>query len=287
MNVNIIKEIIMILNKWSNQSIKVLIILMFPLFVSCNEKKVTEPEQEPEPLPGADKILFIGSSYFSYNNLTGMFATLTQANNKNIFIDYSIVNGTYLEYHASNPSTLDKINKRDWDYVVLQGVGTLMAYPDVFTDHPAYPALVTLHNKISTNSESTKMMFCLPWAYEDGMAWAQGWTDLYDDMQKKIYKNTLAYADEIGFIIAPVGMAWYRVLEEKNYPLHYLHLNDWNHPSLRGSYLTACVIYSTIFQESSSGIEYYADIPKNEALYFQDVASSTVLDSLQLWNIVK
>ena len=160
-----------------------------------------------------------------------------------------------------------------------------MAYPDVFTAHPAYPALVTLKNKISANSGLTKMTFCLPWAFEDGMAWKEGWTDLYADMQEKIYTNTLKYADEIGFVIAPVGWAWYEILKEKNYPLHYLHLSDWNHPSLRGSYLMACVIYSTIFKESTIGIEYKANIPKEEATCFQDAASNTVLDSLELWHI--
>ena len=277
----------MIFDKCSFQFLKVLLVLILPVIVGCKEIKVTEPEQELGPLPGAESILFIGSSYFSYNNLPGMFAELAHANSKNIYIDNYIVNGKFLDYHASNPSTLNKINEKDWDYVILQGVGRQMAYPEVFRDHPAYPALKTLHDKISENSESTKMIFCLPWAFEDGMAWLEGWTDLYDDMQKKIYKNTLVYADEIGFMIAPVGMAWYRVLEEKNYPLHYLHLSDWNHPSLRGSYLMACVIYSTIYRESSSGIKYYSNIPKDEALYFQDVASSTVLDSLQLWNIEK
>ena len=105
-------------------------------------------------------------------------------------------------------------------------------------------------------------------------------------MQIKIYENTLQYSDDVGFVIAPVGCAWNTVLKEKKYPLHYLHLSDWNHPSLRGSYLMACVIYATIFQQDLSGIDYFAGLPEDEARYFQAVASSTVLDSLELWNII-
>ncbi len=60
---------------------------------------------------------------------------------------------------------------------------------------------------------------------------------------------------------------------------------DWNHPSLKGSYLMACTIFSTVFQESSIGNTYYADLPEEDASYFQTVASNTVLDSLELWNI--
>lgn len=160
-----------------------------------------------------------------------------------------------------------------------------MAYPEIYTHHPVYPALVTLRDIIYENCESTRMVFCMPWAYEDGMTWLEGWTDTYVDMQIHIYDNILQYSDEIGFEISPVGWAWKTALEENYFPLHYLHLSDWNHPSLKGSYLMACVIFSTIFQESSVGNTYYADLPEEEANYFQTVASNTVLDSLDLWNI--
>jgi len=67
--------------------------------------------------------------------------------------------------------------------------------------------------------------------------------------------------------------------------LHYLHMSDWNHPSLKGSYLMACVIYSAVFQESTVRNPYHAGIPDEEAEFFQSVASDTVLNKLELWNI--
>ena len=47
----------------------------------------------------------------------------------------------------------------------------------------------------------------------------------------------------------------------------------------------ACTIYSTIFQKSTVGIPYYAGIPQDEADFYQLVASDTVLNNLELWNI--
>jgi len=235
---------------------------------------------------GPCSILFIGSSYFNFNNLPNLFENLAISSGKDIYVDHHGRNGLYLDDHVSSNATESKINERDWDCIILQGVGRLMAYPDYFADHPVYPALVTLQDKISANCESTKMIFCLPWAFEDGMTWYQDWTDTYEDMQIKIFENTLQYSDEIDFIIAPVGWAWYTVLQEKSYPLHYLHMNDWNHPSLEGSYLMACVIFSTVFLESSVDVPYYGDLLKEEGSYFQTVASHTVLDNLSLWNIV-
>ena len=271
----------MVFKKWLPGFLRFAVIVIIPILIGCDTKKVTGSQPEP----GEIKVLFIGSSYFSYNNLPGLFTALAGVNDKEVFVDYRIIDGKFLNYHAFSPVTLDKIKEQNWDFVVIQGVGRQMAYPDVFTDHPSYLALKELKKRISANSKSTKMMFCLPWAFEDGMVWMDGWTDLYDDMQEKIYTNTLAYAEDIGFVIAPVGMAWYRILEEKNYPLHYLHLSDWNHPSVKGSYVMACVIYSAIFKESTEGEEYDTSFPKEEALYFQEVASRTVLDSLELWHL--
>jgi hypothetical protein len=260
-------------------------LILIPLLciaIHCDKRTANvEPEIEPK-----DKsILLIGSSYFTCNDLKSILENITNCTENNIKIHTAFTNGAYLHDHANSPSTESKINEMNWDDIVLQGVGRLMAYPEYFTDHPVYPALQTLRAKINSNSESTRMIYCLPWAYEDGMTWYQDWTDTYSDMQMEIYNNTLAYSDDIGFTVAPVGVAWKTVLEEKDFPLHYLHVSDWNHPSLRGSYVMACVIYATVFQEDLTGVTYYAGLPEEEAQYFQIVASSTVLDSLERWNI--
>jgi hypothetical protein len=232
------------------------------------------------------EILLIGSSYFNYNNLKEIIKNLADSSNKETYIEMHGQNGMYLSDHAASPATEAKINERNWDYVILQGVGVLVAYPDSFPDdHPVYPALVTLRDKIQANCETTRMLFQMPWAFEDGMTWYQNWTDTYEDMQIHIYDNTLQYSDEIGFEIAPVGWAWYAVLEEYNYPLHYLHMGDWNHPSLKGSYLLACTIYTTVFQESVVGNTYHCGISEEEVEFYQAIASDTVLNNLELWNI--
>lgn len=237
--------------------------------------------QNKDPL----EILFIGSSYFNYNDLPSMVKKLSEESGKEVYIDQVGRNGMFLQDHVNSSITEAKINERDWDFIILQGVGVLVAYPDYDTRYPVYPALVQLKNKIHSNYASTKIIFCLPWAFEDGMTWVQGWTDTYENMQIEIYNRTLQYSNDPGLTIAPVGWAWYKVLDDKNYPLHYLHLSDWNHPSIKGSYLMACVIYSTIFIESSVGIPYYSDIETNEAIEFQTTASNTVLNDTVLWNI--
>jgi len=265
----------------------IIIILISIIFVNMNCKKdMSGPTVEDRNTQDNDtlEVLFIGSSYFSYNDLTTLFINLANTSGKKVFIGDQITKG-YLADHASSSSTEEIINEKDWDYVILQGVGSLTAYPDYYTHHPVFPALETLQNKISANCESTKMVFCMPWAFEDGMTWVLGWTDTYTDMQLKIYNKTLQWADSLDFVISPVGWAWNTVLSEKNFPLHYLHIRDWNHPSLKGSYLMACAIYSTIYKESTEDLSYYGGLTKGDAEYFQEVASNMILNNLDIWNI--
>jgi len=193
----------------------------------------------------------------------------------------------FLDQHASSPITDSMIKMEYWDYVILQGSPTGIAYPDSFPEHPVYPALISLRDKIYDNCSTTRIIITMPWAFEDGMIWLEGWTDLYDDMQVKIYQNILTLAKSVGFAIAPVGWAWVSVLDEKDYPLHYLHMADWVHPTIQGSYLAACVIFSSIYQESSVGNAYLAGLEKDEADYFQEVATNTVLDDIKLWRLTK
>ena len=263
----------------------VIIIVILVCTTSC-KKDLSGLDLDDQVIQEIDtlSVLFIGSSYFSYNNQLSLFENLAIRSGKQVIIGDQVTKG-YLADHASSSSTENKINERDWNFVVLQGVGSLTAYPEYYTHHLVFPALETLQAKISANCESTKMVFCMPWAFEDGMTWVPGWTDNYTDMQLKIYNKTLQWADSLDFVVSPVGWSWNTVLFEKNFPLHYLHIRDWNHPSLKGSYLMACTIFSTVYQQSTVGIPYYGGLTKSEAEYFQVIASNTVINNLATWNI--
>ena len=263
----------------SRKKLEILFILQFillsPTIINTTSQENTDTTQ----------ILFIGSSYFAYNSLTRIFRNFADEGGKEVSNGGIDPMGTYLYDHASSQSTTTKIKEKKWDYVVLQGIGVVTAYPDNFRNKPVNEALITLRETILLNNPSTKIIFCLPWAFEDGMTWKAGWNDTYEEMQQKVNNQTIKYSTEIGFTIAPVGIAWNSAIKEKGYPLHYLHLGDWNHPSLNGSYLMACVIYSTIFQENCTGNTYSDELGEEDAQFLQRVASETVMDNLNLWNL--
>ncbi|HSG27332.1 MAG TPA: DUF4886 domain-containing protein, partial [Candidatus Krumholzibacterium sp.] len=238
------------------------------------------------------EILFIGSSYFSYNDLPQVFRSLSGNAGKKYNVTEAIHNGWFLYDHAISSGTEGTISIRDWDFVILQGIGVNIAYPEPYSPYtagmgydPLMPALSILEEKIHRNCEDTRILYCLPWAFEDGMTWRGFEDETYEVMQQKAIDNTVALAAHVDYRIAPVGVAWKTVLAEPGLPLHYLHLYDWNHPSRLGTYLTACVIFSSVYRQSCEGIQYYEGIDTEVALHFQQVASETVLGDLEKWKL--
>lgn len=283
-------------NAWSVRCLGVILIvlLLLPGLAACNRvpaDPTPEPPPTPPPSPTALKILFIGSSYLDCNNLPKLFSQLAAAAGKSVIIGTRIVNGTYLDFHAENPATLEKIQSEAWDCVILQDAGHNVAYPNTqhkilppYELHHTFDCLKALYTRIKQRNAAARVIFFMPWAFEDGLTWVRGQTDTYEDMQKMILKNTLLWSKAIGFVTAPVGWAYYRVMQERP-DLHYLYVNDYNHPSLRGSYLSACVFFVTIYQEKLSKVSFTDTLNEAEAFYFQDMASLTVLEDPAQWNL--
>lgn len=241
------------------------------------------PDETPEEREY--QVLFIGNSYLGWHHTPTLFKDLADAGGKTVTIGDQVINGYSLQRLAEIQETAWMIRQAPWDFVVLQSSGMGVAYPELSGSEHSIPwALEELLGIIQENHAATKTVWMMPWAFEDGITWADGETDDYATMQLKIRENALLWADSLGLILAPVGMAWYDVLKDDP-PLNYLHDSDQSHPNLKGAYLTAATFFATLFQETAEGIDYYSTLEAQEALRFQEVAARTVLDSLSLWNI--
>lgn len=247
---------------------------------------ILDPDDDPqrEPKPGDTTVLFIGSSYLAFNDVPERFKEFSRKAGHQVFVKSHLALGQPLAYFAASGAATYVIREREWDYVVLQGGAQDVAYPRG-AEHPVYPALMELHRKATEDSPGTKVVWMMPWAYEDGMLWMEGRTENYEEMQLDIRTKVLEWSGDLGLTVAPVGMAFYEVLTMWNPGPHFLHDTDWNHASAAGSYLAAATFFSTIFSESSSGLEYNWKLERDLARDLRDVASSTVLADLELWNI--
>lgn len=279
---------------FSMLSLMILPLLCAALMGSCG-KTVTQPASILE-LPvvsdtGTTEILFIGASYFGWNKMLPLFVEMAEAGGHPVHVEGENPGGVMLDEHVGSDRTIQRIHSRKWDVVILQGVCVNAAFPEThqtifppYVAHPLLPSLKTLYARIKENHPETKMVYTMPWAFEDGTLWLNGGTDTYADMQLKIYENVLNFANEVDMGIAPVGWAWHQVLKDSP-GLHYLHDSDFNHPSERGSYLMSCVFYVSLFKESVVGNPVHGQVTEPEAAQFQQIATDVVLNGWPLWKL--
>ena len=86
--------------------------------------------------------------------------------------------------------------------------------------------------------------------------------------------------------VIPAGLAWERVFREDRarervLPLRFemLYTADGSHPSVAGSYLTACVVYASLTGDSPVGLPaVYPSLSQEQVDYLQTVAWQTVED---------
>jgi len=97
-----------------------------------------------------------------------------------------------------------------------------------------------------------------------------------------IQSSTISLADEINARVCPTGILWSNY--EFNYPGVDLY-TDLIHPTIIGSYLAACSLYSTVYEEVPEVENYFPSITIEEALICQSLTSSVILNDLSLWNI--
>lgn len=77
--------------------------------------------------------------------------------------------------------------------------------------------------------------------------------------------------------VIPVGLAYARSYKER--PDFSLHADfDGTHPNLQGTYLGACVVFLSLFDDDQSSLEYdyFGRLAKDDALYLQRIARETV-----------
>ena len=121
----------------------------------------------------------------------------------------------------------------------------------------------------------------MTWGRQKGLA-EEGFKD-YDSMQARLTEGYLEIAKELNLRVAPVGEAWKAALRID--PNLELWQGDGSHPTLEGTYLTACVFYSTLYQQSPAGLGSPPGMSKKEAGELQAIAAQTVLTDKARWNI--
>jgi len=73
-----------------------------------------------ERAPACTRVLFIGNSYTTVNDLPGVFASLARSGGHRVETKRAAVDGWTLANHADSPATATALTASRWDIVVLQ-----------------------------------------------------------------------------------------------------------------------------------------------------------------------
>jgi len=231
------------------------------------------------------KVLFLGNSYTAANNLPQLVYDLALSGGDTIIYDSNTPGGYTFELHTQNATSLQKINAQDWDYVVLQGQSQQPALDTPYVIANVFPYATRLDSFIHANDSCSQTVFYMTWGRKFGdQQFCATYPPVctFDGMSNQLRGRYLQMGYDNNAVVAPAGAAWVNAIAGGFVP--DLFSGDGSHPSLHGSYLTACVFYATIFKRTPVGLTYYAGLPQGEAAALQQYAHLTVMDSLDYWN---
>lgn len=188
--------------------------------------------------PRSIRVLFVGNSYTLYNDLPWVTSVLSFSapGARPLEVSSVAMMGATLKEHWEDGFALKRISEGPWDYVVLQGQSQRP-----MTDPEEIRKYARLFDR-EIKAAGAKTVLFATWARRDR-----------PEQQPVIDEVYGGLARELGAELAPVGAAWQSALAARPDLILYRDDAD-NHPTAAGTYLTACVIFSTIYGRSPEGL---------------------------------
>ena len=227
-------------------------------------------------------VLFIGNSYVYTFDLPAVLKSLAESKG-DILTVASKTNGGYtFQSHVNDPVTYTKIALTNWNYVVLQGQSQEPSFPYEQVNTTTLPFALQLADSVYANSPCSQVQYFMTWGRQNG---DPQWDSIntFDKMNERLRDAYLRIAENANASVAAAGPAWKYVRD--NHPSINLFSTDGSHPSFAGTYLNACVFYSSLYHKSPEGANYIGSLDQATAQTLQQVAKMTVLDSLSTWKL--
>ncbi len=204
----------------------------------------------------SSRVLFIGNSFTDFN---GGVDQVLKGLEPSIDAERIAPGGYALEDHWNSRQAVTRIHAQKWNFVVLQDQSQEpVTAPAKFSEYAGKFA-----NEIA-QSGAQPILF-MTWERPDSLQYGvttQGLANAY-----------YAVGNRYNMKVAPVGLAFARAIAEK--PGLRLYVQD-GHPTVEGTYLSACVFYATLFGKSPVSINYAPlGISSEERDFLQKVAAQS------------
>ncbi|MEK0246860.1 DUF4886 domain-containing protein [Raoultella sp. BAC10a-01-01] len=212
--------------------------------------RATSPQ---EVMSGANKtVALYGNSYTHYNNnvntrLRDLARSLLPENAEGYSYRGITISTGHLGWHIPNLEFQNTLQK--WDVVVFQGNSTEAISKKATTREYFTQSAIKMADIAHKANE--KVVWFMTWASKNK-----------PEQTEKLEKAYLDIAHQTNGYVAPVGLAFAKSLQRN--PEINLYHSDGNHPSLAGTYLTACVLFATLYNKSPVGGALPVDSAMNE-----------------------
>ena len=200
------------------------------------------------------RILFIGNSYTFIN---GGIDKQLKGLAPSIDAECIAVGGYTLEKHWTEGNAVQTIREGKWDYVILQEQSQI----PVINQKKFYDYVRKFDEEIQRNGAKTILL----------MTWERPDSRKFGVTTDNLAAAYTAIGKELNIKVAPAGLAFARSISGK--PELSLYSQD-GHPTVEGTYLAACVLYQTIFENSPVGNPYSErSISAEIRAYLQGIAA--------------
>lgn len=247
--------------RWAR--IAALALILLPTLNACT----AEPEL---------RVLLIGNSYTTSNNLPAMMSELARAGGHRLRIEVRAPGGWWWRDHAASPQTMEAIADGDFDVVVFQEQSMVTSVPNM-ARRESRPAAVALANAATLTG--ARIVMYTTWGHRNGSA--EVGHGSYESMQGSIINTYQELSAAVGGTAAPVGTAWW--MTRKHHGTVNLYHPDGSHPSPAGSYLAAVVLTATILGVEPLTLDSNLEIEGALAGALRQVAQRVIVNGEVPW----
>lgn len=214
----------------------------------------------PDPNESNFQLLFMGNSHSASNDLPGLVTRLIRTNRPDAETYDALAPGYgFLADRLSDGVSGSFLRSRQWSHVILQ------AQKYSSTGRYTYPTAAAEEWIRRATSQDARPILFPEWPRRGNTEEGQ-----------RVHNLHLEIASREAACVAPVGLAWEQALAD--IPGIDLHAPDGNHANLKGSLLTAYVLYQVITGQPASELSNLPDIGVSTDLQteLKAVASHTV-----------
>lgn len=225
------------------------------------------------------KVLFIGNSMTYFNDMPVLFESIANEKGKNVDVEFYAPGGTGFVNHHVDSNVYALFENNVWDVVVLQP-GTSESGGASSSVNTTIVRGNQMQDSIKKYSPCSKIFL---YEISNGIASETTYNN-YFTTQTRIKDSITKLADGMQIPLVAAGeCARNHYTAQQDLLLH----NSYGdvHPNLNGSYLVACAMFCTIFQEPVSGVAFNGGVSVSNATYFQGIADNVVLNNKVLWRI--